>query len=128
MAKNMNQIPGGDPPRTPTCGLSSAVGRQASDYALAQAAACGAMAALGDLYERHNRRVYALCPGMTRDSAEAEDLTQEVFIHLLRKIGEPPIHSSTGPAYETQAIAEARRSNRHSHPARGFKGRMRLPL
>ena len=42
---------------------------------------------MGDLYERHNRRVYSLCLGMTRNSAEAEDLTQEVFVHLLRKIG-----------------------------------------
>jgi RNA polymerase sigma-70 factor (ECF subfamily) len=45
------------------------------------------MAAMGDLYERHQRRVYALCLGMTRNAAEAEDLTQEVFVHLVHKIG-----------------------------------------
>jgi RNA polymerase sigma-70 factor (ECF subfamily) len=58
-----------------------------SDYALARAVAAGAMSALGDLYERHNRRVYAVCLNMTHNSAEAEDLTQEVFVHLVRKIG-----------------------------------------
>lgn len=57
------------------------------DHALAQAAAGGAMKALADLYERHNRRVYSVCLSMTRNSAEAEDLTQDVFVHLIRKIG-----------------------------------------
>jgi RNA polymerase sigma-70 factor, ECF subfamily len=60
---------------------------QISDYALAREAARGTMAAMGDLYERHHRRVYSLCLGMTRNTAEAEDLTQEVFVHLVRKIG-----------------------------------------
>src|SRR5262245_12477574 len=58
-----------------------------SDYVLARAAANGQMSALGDLYERHNRRVYAVCLSMTRNPAQAEDLTQEVFVHLVRKIG-----------------------------------------
>ena len=58
-----------------------------TDYALAQAAAGGARSALGDLYERHNRRVYAVCLNMTHNPAEAEDLTQDVFIHLLNKAG-----------------------------------------
>ena len=57
-----------------------------SDYALARAAANGVMAAIGDLYVRHNRRVYALCLRMTGNVTEAEDLTQEVFVQLLRKI------------------------------------------
>jgi RNA polymerase sigma-70 factor (ECF subfamily) len=58
-----------------------------SDYALARAAASGARAAIGELYERYRCRVYLLCLRMTRNTTEAEDLTQDVFIHLLRKIG-----------------------------------------
>ncbi|HKO45285.1 MAG TPA: RNA polymerase sigma factor [Pyrinomonadaceae bacterium] len=57
------------------------------DTALARAAATGEGEALADLYQRHSRRVYALCLRMTRDIADAEDLTQEVFIQLHRKIG-----------------------------------------
>src|SRR4029453_8414802 len=57
------------------------------DSALVHAAATGATAAIGDLYQRHSRRVYSLCLRMTRNVDEAEDLTQEVFIQLLRKIG-----------------------------------------
>ncbi len=57
-----------------------------SDFALARAAAHGAMAGIADLYVRHNRRVYSLCLRMTGDATEAEDLTQEVFVQLLRKI------------------------------------------
>jgi RNA polymerase sigma-70 factor (ECF subfamily) len=38
-------------------------------------------------YQRHNRRVYSLCLRMTQSAPEAEDLAQEVFIQLFRKIG-----------------------------------------
>ncbi len=58
-----------------------------SDHALAVAAAEGDMRAFEMLYERHNRRVYSLCLRMTQNPAEAEDLTQEAFIQLFRKIG-----------------------------------------
>lgn len=60
---------------------------QASDYELAQKATGGDMGAFEQLYERHNRRVYSLCLRMTSNTAEAEDLTQEVFIQLFRKMG-----------------------------------------
>ncbi len=59
----------------------------ASDYALAQASAAGDMASFEQLYERHHRRVYALCLRMTGNVAEAEDLAQEAFIQLFRKTG-----------------------------------------
>ncbi|HEY0098636.1 MAG TPA: sigma-70 family RNA polymerase sigma factor, partial [Pyrinomonadaceae bacterium] len=58
-----------------------------SDHALAQRAASGDLAAFEQLYERHNRRVYSLCLRMTQNVAEAEDLAQEAFIQLFRKIG-----------------------------------------
>ncbi|HMK31950.1 MAG TPA: sigma-70 family RNA polymerase sigma factor [Terriglobales bacterium] len=38
------------------------------------------------LYGLHKRRVYSLCLRMTGNSAEAEDLTQEAFLQLYRKI------------------------------------------
>jgi RNA polymerase sigma-70 factor (ECF subfamily) len=38
------------------------------------------------LYRLHSRRVYAVCMRMVGNSAEAEDLTQETFLLLLRKI------------------------------------------
>jgi RNA polymerase sigma-70 factor (ECF subfamily) len=58
-----------------------------SDYALTQAAAGGDMSAFEQLYQRHNRRVYSLCLRMTQNVSEAEDLAQEVFIQLFRKVG-----------------------------------------
>jgi RNA polymerase sigma-70 factor (ECF subfamily) len=38
------------------------------------------------LYSLHKRRVYSLCLRMTGNTAEAEDLTQEAFLQLYRKI------------------------------------------
>jgi RNA polymerase sigma-70 factor (ECF subfamily) len=61
--------------------------KQATDHALAQASAEGDMQAFEEIYQRHNRRVYSLCLRMTQNVSEAEDLAQEVFIQLFRKIG-----------------------------------------
>ena len=57
------------------------------DFDLTQAAAAGDMAAFETLYERHHRRVYSLCLRMLANPTEAEDLSQEVFVQLFRKLG-----------------------------------------
>ncbi len=57
------------------------------DQTLARAAAQGDMKSFEELYRRHNRRVYSLCLRMTKNVTEAEDLTQEAFIQIFRKIG-----------------------------------------
>jgi len=46
----------------------------------------GDAAAFESLYQAHSRRVYALCLRMARNPAEAEDLTQEAFLQMYRKI------------------------------------------
>ncbi len=38
------------------------------------------------LYQLHSGRVFALCMGMLKNPIEAEDSTQEVFLHVFRKI------------------------------------------
>lgn len=58
-----------------------------TDYDLAQAASRGDMAAFEEIYQRHHRRVYSICLRMLQNTFEAEDLTQDVFIQLYRKIG-----------------------------------------
>jgi RNA polymerase sigma-70 factor (ECF subfamily) len=60
---------------------------RASDFALAQRAARGDVQAFEELFRLHRRLVYGLCLRMTQDVAEAEDVTQEVFVLLFRKIG-----------------------------------------
>lgn len=57
------------------------------DFVLAQKAAAGNVAAFELLYSRYHRRTYSLCLRMMNSATEAEDLTQEVFIQLFRKIG-----------------------------------------
>ncbi len=59
----------------------------ANDFVLAQSAAKGDMVAFEELYQRHHRRVYSICLRMLQNASEAEDLTQDVFIQLYRKIG-----------------------------------------
>jgi RNA polymerase sigma-70 factor (ECF subfamily) len=46
----------------------------------------GDAAAFERLYHLHSRRVYSLCLRMVGNTAEAEDLTQEAFLQLFRKI------------------------------------------
>jgi RNA polymerase sigma-70 factor, ECF subfamily len=47
----------------------------------------GDAAAFEHLYQLHSRRVYALCLRMVGNPADAEDLMQEAFLQLFRKIG-----------------------------------------
>jgi RNA polymerase sigma-70 factor (ECF subfamily) len=46
----------------------------------------GDAAAFERIYRRYNRRVYGLCLRMTKNQADAEDLTQEAFLQVFRKI------------------------------------------
>lgn len=57
------------------------------DFELCQKAAGGNLAAFEMIYQRYHRRTYSLCLRMTSSQTEAEDLTQEVFIQLFRKVG-----------------------------------------
>jgi len=56
---------------------------EATAIRLAQA---GDAAAFEFLYQLHGRRVYALCLRMVSNPADAEDLAQEAFLQLFRKI------------------------------------------
>jgi RNA polymerase sigma-70 factor (ECF subfamily) len=58
-----------------------------TDLELARKAAGGNVAAFELIYSRYHRRTYSLCLRMTNSGTEAEDLTQEVFIQLFRKVG-----------------------------------------
>ncbi|HEV8371248.1 MAG TPA: RNA polymerase sigma factor [Pyrinomonadaceae bacterium] len=49
-------------------------------------AAAGDMMAFEELYRCYRRRVYTRCLRMTRNVSEAEDLTQNVFVQLFRKL------------------------------------------
>jgi RNA polymerase sigma-70 factor (ECF subfamily) len=51
-----------------------------------QRAQNGDPVAWGRLYELHRRRVYSLCLRHTRNVSDAEDLTQDIFIHVFHKL------------------------------------------
>ena len=61
--------------------------RELSEAEAIQRAQQGDAEAFERIYRLHNRRVYALCLRMVGNTAEAEDLTQEAFLQLFRKIG-----------------------------------------
>ena len=62
---------------------ASASSGEADVLTLAQA---GDHHAFAQLYALHKRRIYSLCLRMVGNAAEAEDLTQEAFLQLHRKI------------------------------------------
>lgn len=66
---------------------AAAVDINAADIELCRLAAQGDLAAFEVIYQRYHRRTYSLTLRMTGSQTEAEDLTQEVFIQLFRKIG-----------------------------------------
>ena len=52
------------------------------DGQLLAGVACSAEEALAELYQRHGRAVYGLARRVLGDGSEAEDVTQELFVHL----------------------------------------------
>ncbi|MGB6973399.1 MAG: sigma-70 family RNA polymerase sigma factor [Terracidiphilus sp.] len=64
----------------------AAVAPPAADAHTVAQAQAGDHAAFALLYGLHKRRVYSLCLRMVNSVAEAEDLTQEAFLQLHRKI------------------------------------------
>lgn len=66
---------------------SPALRASQADCLLARRIAAGDMQAFEELYQLYHSRVYRLCLRMTNNPTEAEDLTQEIFLHVYRKIG-----------------------------------------
>ena len=64
----------------------TAAPKAASETQLVARAQRGDEEAFAALFETHKRRVYSLCLRMTGNTAEAEDLAQEAFLQLFRKI------------------------------------------
>ena len=64
----------------------TAAPKAASETQLVARAQHGDEEAFAALFDMHKRRVYSLCLRMTGNTAEAEDLTQEAFLQLFRKI------------------------------------------
>jgi len=62
-------------------------GDKLAEAAAIERAKQGDAEAFETLYNLHKRRVYSLCLRMTANTAMAEDLTQEAFLQLFRKIG-----------------------------------------
>lgn len=82
-----------EPGSTQTAVADKAVGATAAppqsvapDADILARAQAGDHAAFAQLYSLHKRRVYSLCLRMLGNVAEAEDLTQESFLQLHRKI------------------------------------------
>jgi len=61
--------------------------RDESERSLVQRARGGDEQAFGMLFQLHKKRVYSVCLMMTKDIAEAEDLTQEAFLQVFRSVG-----------------------------------------
>jgi RNA polymerase sigma-70 factor, ECF subfamily len=58
-----------------------------AEHQLISRAIKGEESAFAELFESHKNHVYSLCLRMTGNVAEAEDLTQDAFIQVFRKLG-----------------------------------------
>ena len=58
-----------------------------SQLNLVRRAQSGDEEAFATLFQQHKSRVYSVCLLMTKDVADAEDLTQEAFLQVFRTIG-----------------------------------------
>src|SRR3989441_11750896 len=74
-------------PRDPNAQASPQSSKPLIEADAIRLAQAGDAAAFEFLYHLHGRRVYALCLRMVNNPADAEDLMQEAFLQLFRKIG-----------------------------------------
>ena len=65
---------------------SGAKARDDSQTNLVKRAQAGDEQAFATLFQQHKNRVYSVCLLMTKDVAEAEDLTQEAFLQVFRTV------------------------------------------
>ena len=57
-----------------------------TDIELVKRAQRGESEAFADLFHAHKARIYSICLRMTNNTAQAEDLTQDAFLQVFRKI------------------------------------------
>lgn len=57
-----------------------------SDVELVKRAQRGEPEAFADLFHAHKARIYSICLRMTNNTAQAEDLTQDAFLQVFRKL------------------------------------------
>ena len=60
--------------------------RSITDSDVTTRAQQGDSEAFASLFHTHKTRIYSLCLRMTNNTAEAEDLTQEAFLQVFRKL------------------------------------------
>jgi len=60
---------------------------ESGELSLVERAQRGDEEAFAALFQQHKGRVYSVCLLMTKDVAEAEDLTQEAFLQVFRTVG-----------------------------------------
>src|SRR5258708_7506001 len=78
-----------------------------SDEAVAERARDGGSVAFGVLVERYRRRIYRLAMRMSHNSSDAEEITQETFLHAHRGIGSFSARSRFGTWLCRIAVNEA---------------------
>ncbi len=66
--------------------MRTALNNRMSEADAVAGAQAGDMKSFEALYDRYKRRVYSLCLQLVRNPADAEELTQEAFLQVYRKI------------------------------------------
>jgi RNA polymerase sigma-70 factor (ECF subfamily) len=97
MESNNNTLVGWKETTVATCVISATatnaipakepIKRDENERSLIERAQRGDEEAFATLFQLHKKRVYSVCLMMTKDIAEAEDLTQEAFLQVFRSVG-----------------------------------------
>jgi RNA polymerase sigma-70 factor (ECF subfamily) len=69
-----------------TCDINHPLPSSATDLELVKRAQQGDAEAFAALYHAHKLRIYLICLHMTNNTAQAEDLTQDTFLQVFRKL------------------------------------------
>src|SRR3989475_13311379 len=93
-----------------------------SDLDLVRCAQQGDSDAFACLFHAHKARIYSVCLRMTNNTAEAEDLTQDAFLQVFRKLATFRGDSALSTRRPPSSAPTAWTSSRAPRPPIGRRG------
>lgn len=96
------------------------------DEYLLEQVSCGATEALSVLFHRHSRMVRGIAYRIVRNASEADDLLQEVFLHIFRKARNFDATKGAARSWIVQATYQRAIDRRRHLASRHFYDRLEL--
>ncbi len=113
--------------RSSLLGINSSSPKETADEVLLEQISEGNQEVLGHLFQRYSRLIHSIAVRILKDSAEAEDLVQDLFLFIQRKCGIFDCSKSSARSWIVQMAYQRAISRRRYLATRQFYAREEIP-